>query len=253
MYVKERLKAGQKVIGTLMRVIQNPAIAYFAKNAGLDFMLFDCEHSNYDISQLHDIFLMCNALGVEGFLRVPKGTSEYISRALDAGATGVMVPTVETVEYAREIVKWSKYLPIGQRGFTSNNAHTGYRPLKHVDIMESGNNRVLTIAQIETGLGVANADKIAAVEGIDVLLVGHNDLSVSLGIPGQITSDRIMNAIRTVIDACKKAGKIFGFGADLNYLSNFKDDLGMVMINNDVSIINNAFKNIVTDFEILKK
>jgi len=252
MYVKEKFQAGEKAIGTLMRVIRNPSVALFAKNAGLDFMLFDCEHSNYTIENLNDIFMMCNAVGVEGFLRVPSGTSDYISRALDAGASGVMVPMVESAEYAKEIVKWSKYPPLGKRGFTSNNAHTGYQPLKHLDIMETGNNRVVTIAQIETGLGVQNADAIAAVEGIDVLVVGQNDLSVAMGVPGQITGDLVMDSIQKVINACKKNGKIFGLGADVAYLRNFKEDTGMILIGSDVVFLNQAFNDIATGFEALK-
>lgn len=253
MYVREKLLSGGNAIGTLMRVIKNPSIAYFAKNNGVDFMLFDCEHSDYSMESLHGIFMMCSALGIEGFLRVPRGTSDYISRALDAGATGVMVPMTETAEQAAEIVKWSRYPKLGVRGFTSSNAHTGYKGLGHMEVIDGGNDRVVTIAQIETGLGVQNAEEIAAVEGIDVLLVGHNDLSVSLGVPGKIHGEEVLGSIRKVIAAAKKHGKVFGLCADPAYLSNFKEDISLMMVGSDVAFLNAAFKSIRDTFDTLKK
>ena len=112
MMLKEKMKAGQKVYGTMLRVSRNPAICYLAKNASLDYVMFDCEHSDYSYESLHDMFIMGNALQLGGLLRVPQLSRDYISRAMDCGAIGAMVPMTDTVKQAEEIVRWSKYAPL---------------------------------------------------------------------------------------------------------------------------------------------
>ncbi len=88
MNLKEKAVSGEKIFGTMLRIQRSPAITYAAKNAGLDFVMYDCEHSNYSMETLHDLFVTGNALGLGGFLRVPELQKSYISRALDQGATG---------------------------------------------------------------------------------------------------------------------------------------------------------------------
>ena len=108
MNLKEKLKAGQKVYGTMVRIERNPAFCIIAKECGLDFIMFDCEHAAYNLETLHDLFMMSNAIDLTAVLRVPQLDKESISRALDAGAKGCMIPMCETPEQAREIVHWSK-------------------------------------------------------------------------------------------------------------------------------------------------
>ncbi len=128
--------------------------------------MFDCEHSNYNLETLHDISLLGNALGVSCLARVPDLSKDYISRILDAGAEGVMVPMIETVEQAKTLVKYAKYQDVGMRGYTTNGAHTGYSGGgNHSEIMKKANEKVIAIAQIETRLGVDNVYDIAALMG----------------------------------------------------------------------------------------
>jgi len=245
MGLKEKMKAGEKIYGTMLRVSRNPAVCYLAKNAGLDFAMFDCEHGNYSYESLHDMFIMANALGLGGLLRVPQLSRDHISRALDCGATGAMVPMTETVDQALEIVRWSKYAPLGERGYGSGGPNTDYvGGGKHPEIMEATNRKIISIAQIETRLAVDNADKIAAVEGIDVLLIGPNDLSISLGIPGDLMNPVELDAIAHVAAACKQRGKFFGLHAGLNLLEKFSDDLSFVMSQTDTDVLAEGFSRI---------
>lgn len=247
MLLKEKFLSGQKVHGTMIRLQRNPGISFFAKNAGLDFLLYDCEHSSYTFENLHDIFATGNAMGFDSFVRVAELSKDWISRMLDAGATGIMVPMTETPEQAKEIVKWSKFTPVGDRGYGSGLAHSNYTPGgKHVDIMQAQNNRVVAIAQIETKLGVENADAIAATEGIDVLLIGPNDLSISLGIPGDLMNPIEIEAIAKVAAACKKHGKAFGLHAGAKMHEMFKDQETFMMLSTDLDLLNNGFKEIKT-------
>ena len=108
MNLKEKALSGQKIFGTMIRIQRSPAIAYAAKNSGLDFVMYDCEHSSYTMENLHDLFVTGNALGLESFLRVPELRRSCISRALDQGASGVMVPMLNTGDMAADLVSYSK-------------------------------------------------------------------------------------------------------------------------------------------------
>ena len=243
MSLKEKI-GKQKIAGTMLRIVRNPAIMYLAKNAGLDFVMFDCEHSHFNWETLHDVFLTGNALGVYGLARVPELSKDNISRMLDAGACGIMVPMIETADQARTLVDYSKYTSIGKRGYTTTGGHTGYfiGGGKHEKIMAEANAANLSIAQIETKLGVENASVIAAVEGIDVLLIGPNDLSISLGIPGDIMNPIELEAIKKVADACKKHGKFFALHGAPAMLDKFKGDLSLVIQGTEMDFMMNGFK-----------
>ena len=243
--LKQKLISGQKIFGTMLRVLRNPAVCYLAKNSGLDFVMFDCEHADYTMETLHDLFLTGNALGLESFLRVPNLEKQYISRALDQGAKGVMTPMLETPEMALQLVQYSKYRPVGDRGFSAGLAYSNYTvPGKHADIMNDYNNAVISIAQIETKLSVDNADAIAAVNGIDALLIGPNDLSISLDIPGDLFNPIELEAISHVAAACKKHGKAFGIHAGQKMLQYFIDDLNLIMMQSDVDFLSAGFSSV---------
>ena len=228
-----------------MRIVRNPAVCLLAKEAGLDFIMFDCEHGNYTAETLHDCFIQANSIGLGGFLRAASLSKDNISRPLDQGATGVMVPMTETAEQAQELVKWSKYSPIGDRGFCAGTGGTAYKPgVPHTQVMENGNSRVISIAQIETKLAVDNADKIAAVNGIDALLIGPNDLSLSLGVPGDLMNPIELDAIAHVAAACKKNNKAFGIHAAPAMLEKFAKDLTLVMMQVDLDVLIAGFRNI---------
>ena len=242
MTVKEKLKKGEKVSGVMIRIVRNPALAYLAENGGLDFVMYDCEHSDYNMESLHDLFLMGNALGLASLVRVPNGTKEWISRVMDQGASGVMVPMIETKEQAENLVFYSKYQPVGGRGFSGGIAHCNYKGGKHAEIMKAANDKVIAIAQIETKKAVENIEEIAAVPGLDALLIGPNDLSVSLGIPGDLMNPMELEAIAKVAWACKKQGKNFGLHAGEGMIKKFAQDLTLVMCGTDTDIISQGLK-----------
>jgi len=244
-HLKEKMLSGQKVYGTMIRMSRNSGIVYLAKNAGLDFIMYDCEHSCYDFETLQDLFVTGNALDFPSLVRVPELTKGYISRFLDFGATGVMLPMTNTVEEARDLVKWSKYQPIGDRGYSTGCAHLNFKgAAKHTEVMEGMNSRVITIAQIETKLAVDNADAIAAISGVDALLVGPNDLSLSLGIPGDLMNPIELDAIGHVAAACKKHRKAFGIHGGVNMLQKFAGDLTIVMSDTDTGIIEKGLNGV---------
>jgi 2-keto-3-deoxy-L-rhamnonate aldolase RhmA len=247
MTLKEKMLSGKAVFGTMIRIERNPAVGLLARSALLDFIMFDCEQSSFGYELLHDMFMAAElaGAGIDAFLRVPDLSRECVCRALDCGAKGVMAPMIETPRQAEELVALSKYAPLGSRGYGAGGVKTLYAPpLNHSEEMAKNNQRIITIAQIETVQGVKNAADIAAVEGIDALLVGPNDLSIDLGIPGDIMNPKELDAITAVGEACKLHRKGFGIHAAEKMMEKFKDYVTFAMMNDDTSILLGGFKNI---------
>jgi len=249
----QKLREGKRVVGTMVRMIQNPAVAVVAHNAGLDFIMLDLEHGPYTMETVDDVFKVGRALGLGCFVRVPELAKGYVSRALDCGATGVMVPMLESVEQAHLLVRWSKYAPLGGRGFGGAGGHSnfaGVSPDATPAFMAKANVDTLAIAQIETAQAIENIDAIAAVPGIDALLIGPNDLAISMGCAGDLLGDTLDKAIGQVAVAAKKHGKIFGMHSPDPLTERWlPKGLTLVMSNLDTNILAAGLKAICQKYK----
>ncbi len=244
----QKLREGKRVVGTMVRMVRNPAIAVVAHNAGLDFIMLDLEHGPYTMETVDDVFKVGRTLGLGCFVRVPELAKGHVSRSLDCGATGVMVPMLESVEQAQLLVRWAKYAPLGGRGFGAPGGHTnfvGFTPDSAPAFMAKANVDTITIAQIETAQAIQNIDVIAAVPGIDALLIGPNDLAISLGCAGDLMGDTLDKAIGKVAAAAKKHGKIFGMHAPDPLAERWlPKGLNLVMSNLDINVMTAGLKAI---------
>lgn len=211
--VKQKLHAGQTVIGTMIFEFASTGIVRIAGVAGAEFVLFDMEHNGWTMETIRLLVATTPANGPIPMVRIPATEYHFLARVLDVGAMGVMVPMVESAEQARQVVQFARYPPAGRRGAAFGFAHDDYVPGDNLAKMQSANDNVLLIAQIETAAGLANVDAIAAVPGIDVLWVGHNDLTNSLGIPGQFEHPTYLDGVRRVVASCRKHHKTAGFMA----------------------------------------
>lgn len=187
-----------------------PGIGHILKSAGCDFVLFDLEHSGFHFETVKSVLRYFEAADLPAIVRVPSKEYHHIARAMDMGAEGLMLPMVGNVEEARHILDSMKYHPAGKRGVALQVAHDRYRPGSVADKFIAANRRTTLFAQIETAEGVENADALAALDGVDCLWVGHFDLSVSLGIPGQFDNKIFTDAIARVAKATKKHKKSLG-------------------------------------------
>ena len=187
-----------------------PGIGHLLKNAGCDFALLDCEHSGFGFETVKAAVRYFEAARLPTIVRVPSREYQHIARAMDMGAEGIMLPMVSTGAEARSIVDSVKYVPEGKRGVALGIAHDAYRTGDVLAKLAGQNARSAIFAQIETKEGVDNADEIAGTDGIDCLWVGHFDLSCSLGEPGQFQTRTFLEAIDTVVAACRKHGKQLG-------------------------------------------
>ncbi|QDT46033.1 2-keto-3-deoxy-L-rhamnonate aldolase [Symmachiella dynata] len=211
--VKRKLSTGDYSLGTFVFEFNSTGIARIAAAAGAEFIVFDMEHTGWSVESIR-MLMATTPDGTVPIVRVPVTEYHFIARIFDMGAMGVMVPMVETAEQAELIVRSSKYPPAGRRGAAFGVAHDDYQGGDIVEKMNSANSQQQLIAQIETATGVENVDAIAAVPGIDVLWIGHFDLSNSLGIPAQFDHPQFKSAVSRVLEAAHKHGKIGGFMAE---------------------------------------
>ena len=201
---------GRIPLGHLIWEFGTRGIAKIVESTGVDFVLLDMEHSAFDGERVADVLGWFQATRVAPFVRVPQRLYHFLARAMDAGALGAMVANVENAEQAREVVKAVKYAPDGHRGVGFGTAHTGYLPVDPVTYMREANANTTVICMIESPSGLSNVDAIAETPGVDVLWVGHFDLTQAMGIPGQFENPEFRAALRKVVAAANKAGKIAG-------------------------------------------
>jgi 2-keto-3-deoxy-L-rhamnonate aldolase RhmA len=211
--VKQTLTAGGFAIGTMVFEFSTTGIGRIAAAAGAEFVIFDMEHTGWSVETIRMLIATTRAADTVPMVRVPATQYHLLSRPLDVGAMGLMVPMVEDAEQARLIVRSAKYTPDGARGTAFVISHDDFQPGDVDAKMRRANDEGLLIAQIETARGVENVDAIAAVPGIDVLWIGHFDLTASLGIPAQFDHPRFSEAVARVVDACERHGKTAGIMA----------------------------------------
>ena len=211
--VKRALRAGGVALGTSIFEFGTTGIARIAAAAGADFVFLDMEHTGWTIETIRMLIATMGAVDLVSLVRPPDLQYHLLSGPLDMGAMGLVIPKVETEDQARLIVHSAKYYPEGGRGAAFGFAHDDYRGGDVSAKMKSANEELLLVALVETGLGTENANKIAAVDGIDVLWVGHFDLTNSLGVPAQFTHPDYLRAVDRVLEACQRHGKAAGFMA----------------------------------------
>lgn len=201
------LGEGRVPVGHMIMEFGTRGIAKMLEAAGIDFVVIDMEHTGFDAERIADLMAWFKATDIAPFVRVPQDLYHFLARTMDAGARGVMVGNVQTPEQARSVVNAVKYAPLGSRGVGLGTAHTDYLMPEPAAYLQRANENTTVICQVESVLGVQNAEAIAATRGVDVLWVGHFDLSQSMGIPGQFQDPRFVDALKTVIAAATKSGK----------------------------------------------
>lgn len=199
---------GRMPVGHMVWEFASRGIARILDSAGLDFVVYDMEHSGYDLDTIADLLAWTHGCSFAPFVRVPEGKYHFLARVLDAGALGVMVANVKTPEQAAYIVDSSKYPPFGHRGLGLGHAHNNYIAPHPAEYLDFANRNTTVICQIESLEGLANSDAIAATPGVDILWIGHFDLTASMGIVAQFDHPDFHAAMRTVVAAARKHGKL---------------------------------------------
>ncbi|NIO43037.1 MAG: aldolase [Burkholderiales bacterium] len=209
---RERLLRDELAIGVGIRGVRGVEVASIMKTAGFDWLFIDLEHGATSIETAASICVAALTAGISPLVRVPQGDLNLGTRCLDAGALGIVMPHVDTVEQARAMVDAFRFAPDGHRSVAGNYAQLRFAATSPADVVKMFNATTLVVAMMETPRAIENAKAIAAIPGIDALLMGTNDLCLEMGIPGQIDHPKVLQAVDRVVSACRQHGKWPGLG-----------------------------------------
>ncbi len=209
---RDRLQAGELALGIGLRHTRNVEIAKACKAVGFDWLFIDLEHSSMSIDTAQQISVTALDVGITPIVRVPEGEDALAVRLLTGGAMGTVMPHVDTADQARAIVDAQRFPPVGRRGSGGVTAHFDFQRVPHAEAARLMNERALLVVMLESQEAIANADEIAAVDGVDVLMIGTGDLTAELGIHGKPDHPDVAAAHEAVAAACKRHGKWSGTG-----------------------------------------
>lgn len=210
--VKEKLARDEVVASMTVRLVRNVEIARIARTAGFDTLYVDLEHSSFSLESCSQVCIAAMEAGIAPFVRVPANTPDAIARVLEGGALGVIAPHVHSAADARAVVRAAKFHPVGERSSATGLPHLHFRSFPPAEAYAALNDATMVIVQFESAAALERTDEIVAVDGIDMVLVGLNDLLADWGIPGQYDDPRVREVYRRIIAACRRNGKHCGVG-----------------------------------------
>ncbi len=208
--LKERLRNGEQVLGTMVTTFTAPDIARILQVCGFDFFIVDCEHGAFTTREVANIIAVARGIGMPALVRIPEMRREHALKFMEMGASGLLLPNTETAEQAKMLVDCTKYAPLGHRGVSLSRPHTDFKKVSGATYMPQANDETILMCQIESRKGVENVEEIIAVEGIDVAFIGPNDMSQDYGILGQFEHPEIVAAFEKIIAAAQTNGKWAG-------------------------------------------
>ena len=207
-----QLRAGKLALGLGLRQARTVDIAQIAKTAGFDWLFIDCEHNSMGTDTAAQIASASLGVGITPVVRVAGKEHWLSSRLLDNGAQGIVVPHVESEIEAKRVADHCRFPPVGHRSMGGGLQQLGFAAMPVGEAARIVNEETLVVVMLESPKGIENCEAIAAVPGIDALLIGTNDYCFELGIPGQFNDPRVVAAYKKMIAACKKHGKFPGMG-----------------------------------------
>lgn len=203
--LKLRLQRGDVCTGTFLLFLSGGDVVQFLAGLGFDYLILDMEHGGLDLARARETICVARTCGIAPLVRVSEVHYHLVSRALDAGAEGIVLPRVERPEQGRELVRCARFAPDGERGLSTFAGHNDFTPVADVEAFVAERNRnILLFVQIETRTGLENREAILSVPGIDGCLVGTGDLAFSLGLPGQTNHPDVVRAAEDVFEACRE-------------------------------------------------
>ncbi len=242
-------------MGTWVTTLRTPQIAQMMATAGFDFLYIDMEHSCFSIETVGDLCFAALAAGLVPIVRPPGKDAHLLSRPLDSGAMGLLIPHVDTREEAEAVVKAIRFPPDGERGINLLGPHTGYSRANGEEYVRSTHAETLLLVQIESDKGIDNLDKILSVDGVDGSVIGRADLSNDLGLLGQVNHPEVVRRVEMMIAACQRHKKIPGLlvqdvATAKEWISK---GIRLVPYANEVSLLVNAGEQAVSEIRSFAK
>ena len=209
-HTRERLAKGETVVGCLLQAYRSPEIARTFAAAGFDYIFIDMEHGSFDLETVHGIIAAANGAGITPIVRVAELLYSLVARLLDSGAQGIILPRVEDPRLLEEALSWLRFPPQGKRGFGVNATMIDYEARSFAEIIDHQNRNTLAVVQFETTTAIERADELLSVKGMDIALVGPADLSISLGVPGEMEHPLLISTVERLIEKCNRHGVVPG-------------------------------------------
>ena len=247
--VLEKFRAGEKSLGTFTHLLSAPAVEALAYT-GLDYVIIDMEHSIIAAEHAAELVAAASGAGIAPLVRVDAIQRSPVLKMLDAGAAGLVVPGVETVEEAKRLVEFAKFAPLGNRGYCPTRDGGWGMAESYASGMDGymahSNANTLLLPQCETAGCLEHIDEICAIDGIDGIFIGPFDLSIALGIPGDFANERHVNAVAHVLDMCHKHGKlaVMFCGTAEAARGYFAQGFDSVTVSLDISVMADAFRDV---------
>ncbi len=208
--VKQLLRDGKTAIGSEISRFRSPEVVRVYAQAGLDFVFIDMEHTCFSLETVADMIAVARGSGICPIVRVPQAEYSFVSRVLDSGAQGIIVPRVNTPDQVRQIVSWMRYPPYGIRGYACTANQTDGRAVEPEQFMSGVHQETLLVIQIERVEAMRNLAEMLAVDGVDVACLGYMDLSVDMGLPGQLEHPSVAENVQKIIDVAEANGLAAG-------------------------------------------
>ena len=209
--IRRAVREGRAALGTGLKEFASRGVPWIIQESGFDYCMIDHEHGAFDLPAIADLACWFQATDVSPIVRIHKSQMHLIPTFLDNGMMGIQISEVDNAEEARAIVREAKYAPLGNRGIAQQGPHTAYKRFGsrfQTEYAPWANENIIICPSIESLEGFENVEKIAAVEGIDMIAYGHSDLSARLGVHLQLEHPTFKAAIKRIVDACKKHGKL---------------------------------------------
>ena len=213
---KEKILNNELCLGVGLRQSRTVDIGKIMATSGYDWLFIDMEHNSMDIDIASQISVAAQDAGITPIVRVPDFAHHHATRVLDCGAMGVVFPHVENADIAKKLVSYCLYPPKGHRSMTGVLPQLDFKQQPIADVASIINKNMLIVIMLESPEAIDNVDSIAAIDGVDVILIGTNDLCMEMGIPGDYSNPKVKDAYIKVIEACKKYGKTPGMGGVYN-------------------------------------
>ena len=202
--VLAHLRQDRTAVGCMVVEFRQPSLMQLLANALFDFVIIDNEHGPFTVETVADLSRAARGAGLTPIVRVPALDYAHITQSLDGGAQGIMLPRVAHESEVREAVGMMKYPPMGRRGAVLARGHTEFKGGPLLPALERANHETMLVVQVETAAAVERLDQILAVPGVDAVLIGPTDLSVALGVGGDMEAPLLHDAIRRTIEACRR-------------------------------------------------
>jgi 2-dehydro-3-deoxyglucarate aldolase/4-hydroxy-2-oxoheptanedioate aldolase len=248
--LKAKLQKHELALGMMLSEVTTPNIMRIIGATDVDYVIIDCEHGYFDLSQVAALVGISNGIGLPVIIRIPEIRREVITKFMDMGADGLLVPMTNTPEDIKTVVQYSKYSPLGERGISTQRAHTGYSPPPLQEYMKDSNARTIILAQIETCEAVGNIERIIGIEGVDAAVIGPNDMSCNCEKPGDYFSEIMQKNINSVVAAAASVGKPSGvIASNINLLAEcYEKGMRVFSCNSEVGILLKGIKQMTKEF-----